>query len=161
MGFKVTLGNLRSGRAIQVQYVPTELKETFGAAYAKLAVPGLSHEILQFSNGQNFSFQASFAMSGLVDAEVPLMEQRKFLMSLVTPSRGAGGVKQGDPPNVLVDWPELYLLSCKLVKCDGVMSLFADTGKPTQYIAACSFEECRLERLYSEDVVRNGTLRGP
>ena len=159
MGFKVNIGNLRSGRSIQVQYVPTELKETFGASYAKLAVPGLSHELLQFSNGQNFAFQASFAMSGLVDAEVPLMEQRRFLMSLVTPSRSAGSVKNGDPPDVLVDWPGLYLLTCKLIKCDGSMTLFAPTGEPTQYTAACSFEEARIERLYSEDVVRNGTLR--
>lgn len=98
-------------------------------------------------------------MSGLVDAEVPLMAQRNFLHSLVTPSRGAGSVKQGDPPDVLFDWPELYLLTCKLVKCEGSMTLFSETGKPTQYTAACTFEEARVERLYSEDVVIHGTLR--
>ena len=125
------------------------------------AKPLCQRELLQFANGQNFSFQASFAMSALVDAEVPLMEQRNFLMSLVTPSRSAGSVKNGDPPDVMVDWPELYLLTCKLVKCDAQMTLFSSTGAPTQYLAACSFEEARVTRLYSEDVVRTGTLRGP
>ncbi len=159
MGISVQLGNLDSQEVVTAQYAPTEFTETYGAEWAKLTVPGLSHKLLQFVSGENAALDLDLEFNQIVEPKVPILEQRKFLMSLVVPRRGASDVTTGTPARVLVSWPEMFLWTCRLTKLAMTHNFFAATGGSLMFKAKLSLEEARVTRLYAEDVRRTGTMR--
>lgn len=160
MAFKIQIGNIDTGETLTAQFVPTELKESYGAEYGKLAVPGLSHKILQFGSSENAELDIELEFNGLLNPSTPVAEQRKFLMSMLVPSRKAQGVSTGAPAKTLFFWPELFSLVCRLTKLDMTHTYFLPTGGPAIFKAKLRLEEARDTRLYAEDVRANGTMRG-
>ena len=160
MSIRVFFGNLETGEDMQAQYAPTELKESYGASYERLKVPGLSHTIMQFINGENASVDAEFDFNQLVNPAVTVADQRKFMLSLLVPRRGASSVATGSPPRVLFFWPGLFSMTCRITKIEITHSWFDPDGSPAVYRMKPAFEEARVTRLYSEDVRASGTVRG-
>lgn len=159
MGITVQIGNMETGRSLSCQYCPTELKETYGAEYGKLTVPGLSHKILQFTSGENPALELELEFNQLVNPKVSIAEQRRFLMHLLVPSRAAQGVTTGAPARTLFFWPEMFSMTCRLTKLEMTHTWFAPTGGSAMFKAKVSLEEARITRLTAEDVLNGGTVR--
>lgn len=159
MAFSVQLGNLDTAGILTCQYAPTELKEVYGAEYAKPTIPGLSHKLMQFVSGENLVVDIELDFNQIVEPKTPILEQRRFLQSLLVPRRGATTVTTGSPARVLFSWPEMFLLTCRLTKLEMTHSFFAPTGGSLMFKAKLTLEEARETRLYAEDVLATGTMR--
>ena len=156
---RMSIANMTTGDSIEAQFNPTEFEETLEVNWARLTVPGLSHQPLQFINTGNakFSLELYFDATGLESDSFAL--PRRFLQSLCYPKRGAQDVIGGGPPRALFIWPEIISLSCVLTGLSFKHKRFNVDGAPSQYTAKLSLEEIRDVRLLSEDVLANGTAR--
>lgn len=159
MPITVQLGNLDTGESMAAQYAPTELKEKYGASYAKQEVPGLSHKLMQFTSGENAVVELELEFNALVNPKISIDDQRRFLMSLVVPRRGATNVTTGSPARVLFFWPEMFSMTCRLTSLEMTHTFFKETGGPALFKAKLALEEARETRLYAEDVRAGGTVR--
>ena len=75
---KCVLVNVSTAESIECLFNPTELTEKVEVNWSRLAVPGLSHQVLQFQNtgnrqlsGVEFYLDRFFAEAGLAAAAVP------------------------------------------------------------------------------------------
>lgn len=161
MGILVHFGDVETGKSLTAQYCPTELKETHAAEYARLVVPGLSHEIMQFTSGKNSSLELEFEFNSLVNPAVPVDEQRKWLLHFLLPSKNASGVRNGAPPRCLFYWPNLFAMTCRVTNVEITHTWFNADGSPSRFKAKPKMEEARDARLTSEDVLTSGTMRAP
>jgi hypothetical protein len=159
MSIVVQFGNLDTGESMAAQYAPTELKETYGANYTSLVVPGLSHQILQFISGENAALDADYDFNQLVNPKVSIDDQRRFLLSLLVPRRGASSVTTGSPARVLFFWPKLFSMTCRMTKLEITHTWFNADGSPAIFRAKPTLVEARISRLYAEDVRAGGTVR--
>ena len=145
---------------MSAQYAPTELTESGGAEYAELTVPGLSHKIQQFTCGKNLTLKPEFEFNQLVNPQVPIAKQRLFVQSLVVPSKKAQNVLTGSPPRVMFLWPNLFAMTCRVLDFEFKHSFFAPTGDDAIFKVTLTLAEARDTRLYMEDVLTQGTMRG-
>ena len=60
---------------------------------------------------------------------------------------------------MLFIWPRFISLTCVITALSFKYSRFRLDGTPVQFTAKVAFEEIRDVRLYSEDVLRDGTQR--
>jgi hypothetical protein len=160
------LGNLDTGETLEVQYNPTELKEAFEPVYNRLAIVGMSHELLQYANTKNFlvEFMLKFdAVTRYRGGTYPLDDARKFIMALGYSRRSSANalLSNGAPSSVVFMWPNLYSLTCKLTSFAGEHTTFAQDGRSLRYTVHLKLEEVRDMRLWSEDVAVQGTIRAP
>jgi hypothetical protein len=159
---RVTLANVRTGESIEAQFNPTALEESLAVNYAKQVVPGLSHEVLQFTNVGNHSFrlQLYFRAMDRYDAE-RLLYVRRFLYSLCYPSAGAEDVAGGGPPRVLVIWPNALSLVCVVTNLAFNHQQFSANGMSRVYSCDVSLEEISDCRITSEEVRTTVKRYGP
>lgn len=160
---RMSIANLATADDVEMQYNPEEIEETIGAVYAKQVVPGLSHQILQFSHTENLaiSFELSFdalTSPGGYDADDAL-NARRFIHALCLPRAGAATVRDGAPPRALLVWPHLYTLTTVLTKARFKFTRFFQSGKPSAFKVAMTIEEIRDFRITGEEVMADGTLR--
>lgn len=144
-------------RRLRVLLNPPSLRMRAGAEWVRIAVPGLSHEVLQYSRTRSVELQFELYWS-LYEAtrqettgpsrqdvrlrqEVPLtnvMFMRDFLTALVYPlERGSA------PSRVSVVWPSLLALSGVITDVDFEYRSFDKAGGPLSFAAQVQFVELR------------------
>lgn len=159
----MSIANLANATGIEVQYNPVEVEENLDVIYAAQTVPGLSHQILQYTNTGNLSITLDLKYDALTnpkdfDAD-DAINARKFLHSLCLPRRGATTIRDTAPPRCLFVWPTLYTLTTVIKKLRIRFTRFRQDGKPTAFDASVTIEEIRDMRITSEEVFADGTQR--
>jgi hypothetical protein len=158
---RMSIANVSTGDSVEAQFNPTELEEALEVNWARQAVPGLSHQPLQFVNTGNtkFTLELNFEAQDPTADLAQLLRARRFLQSLCYPRRGAADVIGGGPPRALFVWPTFVSLTCVITALTFKYSRFNLAGTPIQFTAKLGLEEIRDVRLLSEDVLANGTQR--
>ncbi len=159
---KCSIANLRTAEVLEAQFNPTDFERTIAVNWAHITVPGLSHEVLQYTNTKNtgFSFEF-FCLANTTDSRARTVDFMNFIESLCYASAGANSIRNGAPPRVLVVWPSLLSMTCVVGKVGFGYKAFTSNGlEVTRAMVSIDFEEIRDARLTSEDVRARGGLRG-
>ena len=158
---RMSLTNLATGMSVEAQSNPPELEETIDVNWARPAVPGLSHEPLQYSHTSNLKHGLTLTFDALDPTYDParILLARRFLQSLCVPRQAAQDIGSGAPPRVLFVWPNLISLTCVITSLGFKYSRFRLDGTPTLFTVKVALEEIRDVRLTSEDVLASGTQR--
>jgi len=157
----MTIANVSTGESVEAQFNPTEFEEALEVNWARLTVPGLSHQPLQYVNTGNakFTLELNFeAQDPTTDLE-QIHRTRRFLLSLCYPRRGAADVASGGPSRALFIWPSVVSLTCVITALSFKYGRFNLEGTPVQFTAKVGLEEIRDVRLVSEDVLASGSQR--
>jgi len=167
---KMYMTNLVDGSNIVAQFNPTEFSEAISVNYARQAIPGLSHQPLQYIHTSNETFNLALFFNANDEVEPRQntfaqieknLTSRAFLLSVCYPRRGNLGVVGGGPPRLLFVWPTFIALTCVITGLQFRYSRFNANGTPLEFTATIALEEIRDVRLLSEDVFALGTQRGP
>lgn len=154
------LVNLANNQTLQPQFNPTEFEEKLGATWAKLAVPGLSHQVKQFSNtiDVTYDFELFYRVSdGGPDELKRVLQARLFLYAACHPRASATTINGAGPPRLLFVWPELISLSCVITALSFKYTMFNRNGNPIAYTAKVTLEEIRDVMITMEEVLAEGT----
>lgn len=139
---------------LEAQYNPSELEETIGATYAKLTVPGLSHQVKQFTNTNDVSMKFSLAFSvkdGGPKAADDLIAARLFLKTSVRPRRAVGAVAHAGAPRLYLFWPNFFTMTCVLTAATLKYVSFNSQSRPTRMNADVTVEEIRDTIILADD----------
>ena len=167
---RMSITDLTTLEEVEMQFNPSELTETVRIDWARLRIPGLSHERLQFNHTENYKATFRLIFDALTENSSGIsirrgndaarnLDTRNFLMSLCYPKQGAATVSDGEAPRVLLVWPNLISLTAKIDELKFHHSRFALDGTPTFFEVDITLEEIRDTRLTSEDVRASGTQR--
>jgi len=153
---RCTLVNLTSGEELVCLANPTELTETIAVNWNRVAVPGLSHQVLQFGSTNNRQLTGvELYFDRFLLAEEPqapdLLTFRNFLLALTVPLAAAGGAPPAAPPRMLFVWPQLLTMECVVASVELRYQRFALDGSVLAYTAALELEEILDVRVTSED----------
>lgn len=159
LAFDLVIGNLQTRQFIIAQYTPQRVSEELASNYEHLKLLGLSHEHLQYSGTTNHKVSFTLDFNGDPKQGQTAAQQRRFLLSNQYASRSARNVKSGGPAGIVLDWPNLFSLTCAQMSVKMDHELFLATGGSRKFTAALVFEDLRDVRLYAEDVARLGTVR--
>lgn len=167
---RMELTNVETGDSITAQFNPDQVEEELGTAYNDLAIQGHSHKPKQFEQSDNLSLSFDLGFDALSTRAIATNSSlavndgpayaRRFLQHLVVPRRAGVPVVGGGPPRVLFYWPEMWSITCKVTKLKFVHKRFSIFGKSTIFSCKVSLDEARTTRLWSEDVLVGGTIRG-
>lgn len=154
-GPRCVLVNVTSGEAMECLFNPAQLVERVDVRWAHLAVPGLSHEVLQFQNTGNRQLpEVDFYLDAFFAAEQPghvdILNFRAFLRALTVPPRGTEGVPATSPPRVLFIWPDVLTMECVVASVAFQYRQLAVNGGVLVYAATVTFEEVLDARVTSE-----------
>jgi hypothetical protein len=147
--------NVASGESIACLFNPTQLTEKVGVNWNRVAVPGLSHQLLQYQSTGNrqlpsveFYLDRFFASE---QADAPdILGFRSFLRALTVPPAGVEGVPALAPPRVLVIWPSVLTIEAVVTEVEFGYRQFAADGSVLVYTATVTFEEILDARVTSE-----------
>lgn len=151
------LVNVLTGESMQCLFNPTQLTEKLQVNWNRLAVPGLSHQVLQFQGTSNrqlsgvaFYLDAFFASQQADTSNI--MAFRAFLRALTVPPTGTEGVLATAPPGVLVLWPGVLTVECVVASVEFQYRQLAVDGRVLVYTATVTFEEVLDTRVTSEQL---------
>lgn len=155
---------------LEAQFNPTEFEIALKAVYKDHAIPGMSHQLKQFSHTDNISLkfdlffqvmdnparldprQGLFTVDDRARAEA-------FLFSLCVP-RGDISLARNRPPSVMVAWPGFLTFEAVMLDVSFKYTEFSARGQPTQVTASCSMSEIRDLRYTSTQAREQGWQRG-
>lgn len=163
---RVMLCNLRTGEMVEVLLNPTELREQVQVHYGRLQVPGLSHQVLQFTATGNTTLPVAFYLDKLfaravsIDEDPDILDFKRFLQALTVPVGPADDVAGGGPPRALFLWPGLASMTCVVTSLEFRYQQFDVFGQVLVYEAKVTFEEIRDARITSSEVRAAGSERG-
>lgn len=160
---RMSLGNLRDFEALTAQFNPEQLKRTVAVTYARLGIMGQSHEQLQyqFRPNEKLSFDLHFDAHSLGTGNAKASDVQATLDAMTLPTRAAQDIAGGGPPDVLMLWPGVIEIRCRITTLEYAYKRFASTdGTATLFSVSVSVEERRDKRLYAEDVRQSGLFRG-
>lgn len=154
---KLTLVNLATGKSLETQFLPEELEEATGTNFAKLTVPGLSHQRKHFINTDDCRYtftmynhcigKGAAALKSLLDA-------RGFLKAACHPRRNTGESDRDGPPRLLLVWPNFISVQVRLMSpLTFKFSKFNKFGTPIAYAASVVMEEQRDAFVGMEDIL--------
>lgn len=148
--------NMNTGKSFKIQFNPTEFEEATGANYARLTVPGLSHQVMQFTHTENrkFTMQMFFEDANFQAASHggnPIPKVRRLIRELLHPRR-AGAVETGGAPRVMMVWPGFITIQAVLTKAVFSYNRFNRMGEPCTMIVDVELEEIRDTTRLSEEV---------
>ena len=154
---RCVLANVSSGESLECLFNPTQLSEKLQVNWSRLAVPGLSHQVLQFQGTGNRQLSGvEFYLDGFFAAEQPgdvkLLDFRAFLRALTVPPAGTEGVPATAPPRVLFIWPSVVTVECVVASVDFQYRQLASDGTVLVYTATVTFEEILDTRVTSEEL---------
>lgn len=157
------LVNLVTTKVMEAQFNPEEFTEQLGAVYAKLTVPGLSHQVKQFIHTEDVAIEFelyyhSNTSGSQVEQQKRILAARTFLYAAVHPW-SSSTIKKGGPPRVLFVWPNFISLTCVITKLRFRYTRFNLQGAPVAYRAAVGIEEIRDVHVTMEEILANGTQR--
>ena len=149
--------NVTSGESIECLFNPTQLTEKLQVNWNRLAVPGLSHQVLQFQNTGNRQLSGlEFHLDRFFAAEQPgdvnIRDFRAFLRALTVPPEGTEGVPATAPPRVLFLWPNVVTVECVVASVEFQYKQLAVDGTVLVYTASVSLEEILDTRVTSEEL---------
>ncbi len=154
---RCVLVNVLTGEAMECLFNPTQLTEKCQVNWNRLAVPGLSHQVLQFQgtsnrqlSGVEFYLDAFFATQQADTSNI--MAFRSFLRALTVPPAGTEGVLATAPPRVLVLWPGVLTVECVVASVEFQYRQLAVDGRVLVYTATVTFEEVLDTRVTSEQL---------
>lgn len=159
---RMSIRDLNTTEVQEVQFNPTDLEEAISVEWARLKVPGLSHEILQYDHTGNLKIGPivlTFDALGEGWSVDRLDDMRRFFHSVCYSKKGAQSVREGEATRVLLFWPNFMSLTCVLTSLKIKHTRFNVQSRPTYYTATVALEEIRDVRLFSEDVRTSGTVR--
>lgn len=156
---RCVLVNVTSGEPIECLFNPTQLTEKVQVNYSRLAIPGMSHQTLQFQStgnrqipGVEFYLDRFFAEEQPSDPDI--MDFRAFLLALTVPPGGTEGVVDTAPPRVLVIWPDVVVVEAVVTELEFAYRQLAVDGAVLVYTATVGFEEILDVRVTSEQLRR-------
>lgn len=85
--------------------------------------------------------------------------RENFFQSLCYPEAGAGTVRRGAPPRVIVVWPKYLSMTCVVTDWRTTVERFNVAGDPVVLQHKLGLEEIRDVRLSSSDVLTAGWRR--
>ena len=149
------LVNVTTGESMECLFNPTQLSEKVQVNYNRLAVPGLSHQVLQFqSTGNRQIAGVEFYLDRFFAAEQPgdvdILDFRAFLRALTVPPEGTEGVVDTAPPRTLLVWPGVITIETVVTGVEFQYRQVAVDGTVLVYAATVSFEEILDARVTSE-----------
>jgi hypothetical protein len=165
----MTLGSIDTGDTLAAQFNPESLEEELGAAYQKLKVQGLSHQVKQFEHTEDWTAKFELTFDALSDQSFlgpnpDIQRPRRLLQSWVYPKPGSGKVLTSAPTRVLFVWPGVIIITAVITKMTFKHTRFNFMGAditPTLFKASLTVEEIRDTLLLASDVLRQGTVRPP
>ena len=160
---KVQLVNIEVDKTLDAQFNPTEFEEQLGVNYSKMTVPGLSHQVIQYTNTENvsYSLELFFDATDLgIQGSARILESRRFLYAACHPLATPGRIVGGGAPRILFIWPDMISLMCVMTKLSFKYTRFNKYLGPTAYTANVTLEEIRSSLVTMEEVLENGTTRG-
>lgn len=158
---RCVLVNVTTGEPMECLFNPAQLTEKVQVNYTRLAVPGMSHQTLQFQStgnrqigGVEFYLDRFFAEEQPTDPDI--MDFRAFVFSLTVPPGGTEGVVDTAPPRVLVLWPDVLVVEAVVTEVELAYQQLAVDGAVLVYTATVSFEQILDVRVTSEQLRREG-----
>ena len=158
---RCSLVNVVTGESIDCLFNPTQLAERVQVHYNRLAVPGLSHQVLQYQGTGNrelseveFYLDRTFASEQ--PGDVDILTFRAFLRALTVPPEATEGVAATAPPRALFVWPGVLTVEAVLTGVAFQYRQFASDGSVMVYAATVGFEEILDVRITSEDLREEG-----
>ena len=157
---RLTLANVATGDSIEAQFNPTGLEEALEVGWARLKVPGLSHERLHFVGTEDLKLNLELTFDAMDPSSSldEVLKARRFLMSLCYPVAGQD-VPSTSPPRVLLIWPSIVSLTCVIDSLFFKYGRFNLQGTPVQFTAKVALEEIRDVRITSDEVLAEGSQR--
>jgi hypothetical protein len=156
---RCVLVNVASGESMECLFNPTQLAEKVQVNWSRLAVPGLSHQVLQFQStgnrslvGVEFYLDRFFAIQQPGQPEI--MGFRSFLRGLTVPPAGTQGVVATAPPRSLFIWPQVITVETVVTEAEFQYRQVAVDGRVLVYAATVTFEEILDFRVTSEELRR-------
>jgi len=154
---RCVLVNVTSGESMECLFNPTQLTEKVQVNWSRLAVPGLSHQVLQFQSTANRSLAGvEFYLDRFFATEQPgepdIMEFRSFIRALTVPPAGTEGVVDTAPPRTLFIWPEVITVETVVTDVEFQYRQVAIDGRVLVYAATVTFEEILDVRVTSEEL---------
>ena len=154
---RCVLVNVTSGESMECLFNPTQLTEKVQVNWSRLAVPGLSHQVLQFQSTANRSLAGvEFYLDRFFATEQPgepdIMEFRSFIRALTVPPSGNEGVVDTAPPRTLFIWPEVITVETVVTDVEFQYRQVAIDGRVLVYAATVTFEEILDVRVTSEEL---------
>ncbi len=154
---RCVLVNVMSGESMECLFNPTQLTEKVQVNWSRLAVPGLSHQVLQFQSTANRSLAGvEFYLDRFFATEQPgepdIMEFRSFIRALTVPPSGTEGVVDTAPPRTLFIWPEVITVETVVTDVEFQYRQVAVDGRVLVYSATVTFEEILDVRVTSEEL---------
>lgn len=154
---RCVLVNVTSGESMECLFNPTQLTEKVQVNWSRLAVPGLSHQVLQFQSTANRSLAGvEFYLDRFFATEQPgepdIMEFRSFIRALTVPPSGTEGVVNTAPPRTLFIWPEVITVETVVTDVEFQYRQVAIDGRVLVYAATVTFEEILDVRVTSEEL---------
>jgi hypothetical protein len=149
------LVNVHTTETMECLFNPTQITEKVQVNWSRLAVPGLSHQVLQFQStgnrtlgGVEFYLDRYFAVRQPGSPEI--LAFRAFLRALTVPPAGTKGVPDTAPPRTLFIWPKVLTIETVLTDLEFQYKQFGVDGEVLVYAATCGFEEILDVRITSE-----------
>ena len=151
------LVNVTTGESMECLFNPTQLSEKVQVNYNRLAVPGLSHQVLQFqSTGNRQISGVEFYLDRFFATEQPgepdILDFRSFLRALTVPPEGTEGVVATAPPRTLLVWPGVITVETVVTGVEFQYRQIAVDGTVLVYAATVSFEEILDVRVTAEQL---------
>lgn len=158
---RVSFTDLRTTETVEMPFVPSRFTEELVANWARKTVVGMSHQRKHFVSTSNYKIPGiEFFFSAITPKQAEEVHNgRRFLMSLMYPTRGAEGIAGAGPARILFIWPQMVSFTCTLDRLSITHEQFNREGLAVVFRAQMDLEEIRDARLASEDVRRQGTQR--
>jgi hypothetical protein len=153
---RCVLVNVTSGESLECLFNPTQLTEKVQVNWSRLAVPGLSHQVLQFQSTSNRQLAGvEFYVDRFFATEQPgepdVLDFRAFIRSLTVPPAGTEGVVDTAPPRTLFIWPEVVTIETVVTDVEFQYRQLGVDGRVLVYAATVTFEEILDVRVTSEE----------
>jgi len=146
--------NAISGESMDCMFNPTQLTEKLSVNYTRLAVPGLSHQVLQYqSTGNRQVPSVEFYLEAFLSTQQKeILRFRAFLRSLTVPPAGTTNVAGTAPPRTLLIWPNVLTIETVVTDLEFQYRQFGVDGSALVYTATCSLEEILDVRVTSQEL---------
>ena len=175
------LKNLSNNRTLEFLLNPAQFEDSHAANYSMHGSPGLSHRRLQYTGNENVRIPMDLIFDEIifrerrssntflptdlnaenrsVEAGKEVERHRRILMEFQYPRKGKR-LAQASPPPLLFHWPGMFNMRVRLFNTTFRYLQF-QVGKtlPRVLVASILLVEDPLERIFSENMVRQGTFR--
>ena len=152
---RCVLVNVVTGETMECLFNPTQLSEKVQVNWNRLAVPGMSHQVLQYqSTGNRKLSGVEFYLDRFFASEQPgdvdILAFRGFLRALTVPLQGTSSVAGTAPPRTLFIWPNVVTIETVLTSLEFQYRQMGVNGSVLVYAATVNFEEILDRRVTSQ-----------